>query len=177
VVLTPNELTADMVGIGMLVGGEGSPSPDLEATLVRASVEGMDHGDLRVLAVLVTWFGVHSACVNADRLTQLVALQGSKRIRALWSAMARWQAADRRFARLARGYRGRRIDLLTTGTEFQAGRYGEDSRFAGSRLRVSANILRDRTADVLTPAELSARHEAYRWRLAYENLVDHLKAR
>jgi len=29
-----------MVGIGMLVGGEGSPSPDLEVTLVRASDEG-----------------------------------------------------------------------------------------------------------------------------------------
>jgi hypothetical protein len=77
-----------MVGIGMLVGGVASPAPDLEATLVRASIEGMERHDLRVLAVLVTWFGVYAATVNADRLTRLVALQTSKRVRALWSALA-----------------------------------------------------------------------------------------
>ncbi len=43
--------------------------------------------------------------------------------------------------------------------------HGEDQRFAGSRLRVPANVLRDRPADVLTPAELASRHRAYRWRL------------
>lgn len=57
----------------MLVGGVASPAPDLEATLVRASVEGMERDDLRVLSVLVTWFGVHSVRVTADRLTRLVA--------------------------------------------------------------------------------------------------------
>jgi hypothetical protein len=156
-----------MVGIGMLVGGEGSPSPDLEVTLVRASVEGMDHGDLRVLAVLVTWFGVHSERVSADRLTRLVPLEESMRAHAFWSALARWrwQAADRRFAGLARGYRARRIDLLTTGTEFQVARQGEDRRFAGSKLRVPAKVLRNRPADVLTPAELAMSHAAHRWRL------------
>jgi hypothetical protein len=165
--LTPTAaaLTADMVGIGMLVGGEGSLDPNIEDTLLFASVEGMERGDLRVLAVLVTWIGVHSGRVNADRLTRLVALQESKRVRAFWSALARWRSTDRRFARLALGYRGRRIDLLTTGTDFQVGRHGEDPRFTGSRLRAPANVLRDRPADVLTPAELAARHSAYRWRL------------
>ena len=124
-------LTADMVGIGMLVGGEGSRDPNIEDTLLFASVEGMERDDLRVLAVLVTWFGVHSSRVNADRLTRLVALQESKRIRAFWSALAHWRATDRRFARLARSYRGSRIDLLTTGTDFQVRRHGEDPRFTG----------------------------------------------
>jgi len=142
----------------MLVGGEGSPSPDLELTLVRASVEGMDHGDLRVLAVLVTWFGVHSAYVNADRLTRLVAPRESKRVRAFWSALARWRGTDRRFARLARLYWGPRLNLLSTGTEFQVARHGEDPRFAESKLRVPAYVLRDRPADVLTSAEWTARH-------------------
>ncbi len=137
-----------MVGIGMLVGGVASRGPDLEATLVRASIEGMERGDLRVLAVLVTWFGLHSAHVSAGRRTRLVALQASKRARAFWSALARWRAADRRFARLARAYGGPRLDLLAAGTDFQVARHGEDPRFAGSKLRVPANVLRDRSADV-----------------------------
>jgi hypothetical protein len=158
-------LTANLVGIGMLVGGEGSRDPNIEDTLVAASVEGLERDDLRVLAVLVTWFGIHAAHVNADRLTQLVALQESKRARAFWSALARRRAADRRFTRLARAYRGPRLDLLSTGTEFQVARHGEDSRFAGTKLRVPANVLRDRPADVLQPAELARAHAAYRWRL------------
>lgn len=158
-------VTADLVGIGLLVGGEGSRDPNIEDTLLAASVEGLERDDLRVLAVLVTWFGVHSARVNADRLTRLVALQASKRVRAFWSALGRWRATDRRFARLARSYRRPRLDLLSTGTDFQVARHGEDQRFTGSKLRVPANVLRDRPADVLQPAELASSHAAYRWRL------------
>jgi hypothetical protein len=158
-------LTADLVGIGMLVGGAASRDPNIEDTLLAASLEGMERGDLRVLAVLVTWFGVHSGRVNADRLTRLVATTESKRVKAFWSALARWRGSDRRFARLAGAYHGARIDLLTTGTDFQLARHGEDSRFAGSKLRVPANVLRDRPADVLAPAELAKQHSAYRWRL------------
>jgi hypothetical protein len=162
---SPGALTADMVGIGMHVGGEGSRDPNIEDTLLFASFEGMERGDLRVLAVLATWFGVHSGRVNADRLTRLAGLQESKRVRALWSALARWRASDRRFARLARAYRGPQVDLLPTGTDFQIARHGEDHRFAGSRLRAPANVLRDRPSDVLSPAELAKGHATYRWRL------------
>jgi hypothetical protein len=158
-------LTADVVGIGMLVGGAGSRDANVEDTLLAASLEGMERGDLRVLAVLATWFGIHSGRVNVDRLTRLVAMTESKRVKAFWSALARWRSSDRRFARLARAYHGARIDLLTTGTDFQLARHGEDSRFAGSKLRVPANVLRDRPADVLAPAELAKQHSAYRWRL------------
>ena len=160
-----DDLTADLVGIGILIGGEGSRDPNIEDTLVFASVEGMDHGDLRVLATMVTWFGVHLGRVNADRLTRLVALQESRRVRAFWSALAHWRAADRRFARLGRRYRGPRIDLLPTGTDFQVDRHGEDARFAGTCLRVPANVLRDRPADVLSPVGLAEQHRPYSWRL------------
>jgi hypothetical protein len=44
-----------------------------------------------------------------------------------------------------------RLDLIETGTEFQVKRHGEDSRFEGSAIRVAANVLRDRVADVLQP--------------------------
>src|SRR5438445_7737916 len=101
----------------------------------------MESLDLRVLAVLVTWFGVHAPSVNADRLTRLVASQKSERVRALWSALARWQSKDRRFARLAKIYSGTRIDLLPTGTDFQVKRHGEDPRFERRPIRVPANVL------------------------------------
>jgi hypothetical protein len=84
----------------------------------------MEKYDLRVLAVLLTWFGIHAAWVNADRLTKLVAAQNLPRVRAFWSAVARWQKRDRRFARLARLYVKPRLDLIETGTEFQVKRYG-----------------------------------------------------
>lgn len=157
-------LTANLVGIGLLVGGEGSRDPNIEDTLLAASIEGLER-DLRVLAVLVTWFGIHSGRVNADRLTRLAALQESRRVRAFWSALGRWMGTDRRFARLARVCRGPRLDLLSAGTDFQVARHGEDERLAGSKLRVPANVLRDRPADVLQPAELARSHAAYRWRL------------
>jgi hypothetical protein len=52
---------------------------NIENTLLFASIEGMEQSDLRVLAVLVTWFGVHAPWVNADpcpedaRVCQLLA--------------------------------------------------------------------------------------------------------
>jgi len=35
-----------------------------EDTLLAASVEGMERDDLRVLAVLVTWLGIHHPWIN-----------------------------------------------------------------------------------------------------------------
>lgn len=159
------QLTAAMVSIGMRFAADGAVDANIEDTLYFASVEGVEHGDLRVLAVLVTWFGVHRARVNVDRLTRLVAGQGTPRVRALWSALAIWQGHDRRYARLAALHRGDRVDLLTTGTDFQVRRHGEDARFVGTGLRVPANVLRDRPEDVLRPEELARRHPTYRQRV------------
>lgn len=161
----PDALTSAMVGIGMKLAAPAATEPNIEDTLFFASIEAMDGHDLRVLSVLVTWFGVHAPWVNADRLTKIVAGQKPDRVRALWSALGRWQARDRRFARLARVYAGARLDLLPTGTSFQVKRHGEDPRFEGSALRVPAKILRDRPADVMEPAELTRCHRAYRYRV------------
>jgi hypothetical protein len=161
----PDALTSAMVGIGMNFAAPAAAEPNIEDTLLFASVEGMSGSDLRVLAVLVSWFGIHAPCVNADRLTKLVAAQKSGRVRAFWSALARWQAKDRRFNRLAKLHKGPRVDLLTTGNAFQVKRHGEDPRFAGGPLRAPANVLRDRDADVLEPAKLARRHGAYRRRV------------
>ncbi len=158
-------LTARMVGVGMNFAATPDPDPNIEDTLVLASFEAMENHDLRVLAVLVTWFRIHAAWVNADRLTHLVAAQVSPRVRALWSALACWQHKDRRFARLSKLYVGRRQDVIEGGTDFQVTRHGEDVRFDGTPIRVAANILRDRTADVFEPSDLARTHRAYRYRV------------
>lgn len=161
----PEAITSAMVGIGMSFAARASRDPNIEDTLLFASIDAMTGDDLRVLAVLTTWFGIHAPWVNADRLTRLVADQASPRVRALWTALAQWQRSDRRFARLATLHRGPRVDVLATGTDFQIKRHGEDARFIDSALRVPANLLRDRAADVLDSIALARRHRAYRHRV------------
>ncbi|MEZ4360107.1 MAG: hypothetical protein R3B48_08000 [Kofleriaceae bacterium] len=162
---TPEELTARMVGIGMRFAAEPDADAEIESTLLHASALGMEAGDLRVLAVLTTWLGMHHPHVNADRLVRLVAAHASERVRAYWAAVATWLRRDRRLARLV-GARDRApIDLLPTGTAFQLQRRGDDERFAGSRLRVPRGTLRDRPEDVLAPELLVQRHAGYRHRV------------
>ena len=158
-------LTRDMAGIGMQLGGRANHEANVEDTLLRASEEGMDRGDLRVLAVLTTWLASHGSRVNVDRLRTLVDSRGSTRTRAYWAAAGRWLAKDRRWARLVKLHTGEPVELLEVGTGFQLRRHGEDSRFVGSSLLVPGNALRDRPADVLTPEQLAARHRAYAWRV------------
>lgn len=162
-------LTPALVGIGMLfsspVNLEPNPSPNIEDSLLAASLEGMEADDLRVLAVLLSWLEIHSAWVNVDRLTLLVEARSGERVRAFWSAVARWLGKDRRWARLAKLRPSPRLDLLAVGTEFHLRRAGEDPRFDGGPLRVPKGILRERPQDVLSPGELAKRHAAYRHRI------------
>jgi len=158
-------LTARMVGIGMNFAADGEADADIEGTLVDASVVGMEQHDLRVLAVLTTWLGVHHAHVNADRLVRLVKANESPRVRAYWVAVAKWLEKDRRLARLTALYRGPAVEILATGTAFQIARRGEDERFMGTKLRVPGGTLRDRATDVLEPAALVKTHRGYRNRV------------
>lgn len=125
-----------------VLAGAGDPGADIEDTLVSAARAGMENGNLRFLSILVTWWGVHHARVNADRLFRTVSGAAGARERALWAALARW-SRDPRFARLGRLHRGPRIDLVPTGSDFLIRRRGEDPRFVASPLRVPAGTLRD----------------------------------
>lgn len=157
-------LMANLVGIGMNFAASASPNPNIEDTILQASIEGMQGEDLRILSVLTSWLDMHCACLNVDRLTHIVANQQSDRVKAYWSSVAKWLIKDRRFSKMLKLYNGLRIDLLKVGTEFQIQRRGEDERFSGAALRVPALVLRDRKADVLTPEQLVRIHRAYRWR-------------
>ena len=132
---------------------------------MATSIEGMESDDLRVLAVLTTWIGIHHPRINADRLLRGMKDQEAPRVRAYWAAIGTWLGKDRRLARLTSLYKGKRIDLLRSGTAFHVQRRGEDSHFRKACLRVPAGVLRDRNADVLSPVELAKRHVTYRFRV------------
>ncbi|MCU0225893.1 MAG: hypothetical protein MUF27_17905 [Acidobacteria bacterium] len=154
-----------MAGIGMLFAAPASRDPNIEDTLIAASVDAMERDDLRVASVLTTWLGIHHPRLNADRLVRALTDHPSKRVLAYWSAMGRWLQKDARLARLEGLYGGPPVELLRSGTAFHVRRRGEDPRFHRSKLRVPAGVLRDRTADVMSPRELAARHGTYRLRI------------
>lgn len=158
-------LTERLVGIGIGLAGRGVRDPIIEDTLLAASIEGMEHDDLRVLTLLTSWIGVHHPWVNADRLTRVVRTVDYDRTRAYWASVGSWLGGDRRFARLQSLHRESRTNLLRTGTSFHIGRRGEDPRFEGTPLRVPAGVLRDRPNDIQTPEELAIRHRTYRRRV------------
>ena len=159
------KLVSDMAGIGMLFAAPASRDPNIEDTLIAASVEAMDRDDLRVASVMTTWLGIHHPRLNADRLFRALSDLPSKRVLAYWSAIGRWLQKDARLARLEGLYDGPQVELLRSGTAFHVRRKGEDPRFRRSRLRVPAGVLRDRPADVMSPSELARRHSAYRLRI------------
>lgn len=164
---TGDQLTSDLVGIGFGLAAPRPPQePNIEDTLVAASLEGLGQADYRVLALLLDWIEVHAGRINVDRLTRMVKLLESPAGRAFWSAVARWQAKDWRFRKLGRVYTKPRVDLLPEGNDFQISRHGEDERFKQTPLRVPANLLRRRPQDILAPPELARTHRGYSWRVA-----------
>ena len=158
-------LTADMVGIGMLVGGDGSRDPNIEDTLLFASVDGMERGR-------------PARAGGAGHLVRRP-LRARERRSAHPARGAAGVEAGPRLLERAGALASRRPPLRAAGAQLPgtAGRSADDrDRLPGRtarrgpalrrvELRAPANVLRDRPADVLTPAELAKRHSAYRWRL------------
>jgi hypothetical protein len=164
-ILSAQGLTSAMVGIGMAFADHPLPDQNIEDILLAASIEGIDHEDLRVLAVLMSWLAIHASWINADRLTLIVTQQAGPKVQAFWSSVALWLGKDRRFARLAKVYQGPHLDLLGTGTAYHLLRSGEDPRLKGGPLRVPAGLLRMRKSDVMSPTDLAQQHGAYHYRI------------
>jgi hypothetical protein len=159
--LRGEDLTRAMTGIGMRFAASSAKDPNIEDTLIAASIEGMEHDDLRVLSVLVTWIQIHHPWINADRLTRALTSRQPQRVKAFWAATAGWLRKDRRFTRMSKLYSGPRIVILRVGTDFQIKRKGEDPRFKDTPLRAPADVLRDRPSDVIPPSELARTHNTY----------------
>ncbi|MDJ0765941.1 MAG: hypothetical protein QNJ97_23355 [Myxococcota bacterium] len=160
-----HDLTRAMAGIGIRFAANPAKDPNIEDTLLAASVEGMAYDDLRVLSLLVNWIQVHHQWINADRLTRAVPSLQSLRVRAFWAATAMWLQRDRRFVRMTKLHAGPRIDVLKVGADFQIKRKGEDPRFKNTPLRVPNDVLRDRPSDIIIPSEMARIHRAYRQRI------------
>jgi len=77
------------------VAATAASEPNIEDTLLAASIEGMEHDDLRVLTALTTWLSVHHQRVNADRLIRIASTRGQRRVLACWAAIAHLLNADR----------------------------------------------------------------------------------
>jgi hypothetical protein len=159
------QLTSDMAGIGMNFDAEPNREANVEDTIYFASIDGMEAGDLRTLSVLTTWMDIYSPWIIVDRLARLVVNTGSRRVLAYWASIARWKRHDSRFFRLAGLYRGRRINLLPSGTDFLISRNGEDPRFQAVSLRVPMKTLRQREMDVISPDRVQKKNLFIRYRI------------
>lgn len=174
---TGDELTADMISIGMRFGGKASKNAQIENTLAAASIEGLIKKDGRVMALLTDWITVHHTRINVDRLYQILLQLDPKEFKTVliyWTANAQRLKADPRFKKLEKFYKGSRVnygkigDLDTAeydGTDFLILRNGEDKRFAETCLRVPNLSIRHRLRDVLSPEVLAANHLIYRHRV------------
>ncbi|MBF0367465.1 MAG: hypothetical protein HQK50_17965 [Oligoflexia bacterium] len=161
-----DKLTSDLVGIGFRFAAPmPKEEPNIEDTIIAASLEGIANDDYRMLSLLVDWFSIHVARVNVDRLVNAVQLVQEKKVKTFWASLAEWQKKDWRLKKLQKVYTGPRLDLIGEGTEFLIERQGEDERFCGTFLRIPNNLLRHRPNDVLTPEELARRSLSYHFRI------------
>lgn len=161
------QLTSDLIGIGVLLVGNSSKNANIENTLIAASIEGLA-GDGRVLSLLVDWIEIHFLRINADRLVQIIlqlAPEQPTLFSVFWAAIGQWLKTDIRFAKLKKLSPKKRFDFLGDRTDFLIKKNGEDERFANTVLRVPKKILRHRPSDILTPEELVKTHSAYKFRI------------
>ena len=106
----------DLRAIGFNLGGrKKSIDPNIEASLISASMEAVNNKDNRMGGLLVDWITAHYLRVNVDRLTKFVfSLNDSdyKFVKIFWCANAqRLFIKDQRFKRLSELYKGRRVNL------------------------------------------------------------------
>ena len=160
--LSPDNLVPSLVSIGVNLGSTPSKSPvNIEDVLFFSSLDAITNDDFRILSILTTWLEVHHLAVNVDRLQSLVASNPTPKFRAYWASVATWLSSDHRFAKIKHLYKGPRLELGPTGTDFHISRHGEDPRFKKSFLKVPANLLRDRKSDVLSPSQLARQLRSY----------------
>lgn len=160
------KLTSDLVGIGFrLAARRPDLEPNIEDTLIAASLEGIRKSDFRLISLLVDWIQIHSSRINVDRLSKIAAVVQDDLVKAFWTGIGHWLSTDPRMLKLAKISSKPRRKLFGEAGDYRVSRFGEDDRFKGSAIIIPAGSLRSRPDDILSPSELAHQHSTYRWRI------------
>jgi hypothetical protein len=174
---TGQDLANDFHAIGAnFAADEKRVDPNIEMTLLSASIEGVNKDDHRFRGILVDWIDAHSPRINVESLTRLVSQMPEKDykfVRILWCALAQRLAnSDPRFCRLAKLYSGKRIDFLDRDlrrskkpvTEMFIDMRGVDERFEGTCIRVPKNAFPHRPTQIFDATSIAKIHMPFRYR-------------
>mgnify|MGYP001176029742 CR=1 FL=1 len=174
-----NELFEDLIGLGFrLTGDRYNRNPNIENTLVAASIAALIDKTPRILPLLTDWISIHYERINAERLFIMVSSLDEKyeAVKVYWCSNAQ-RLNDKRtsFLKLRKLYGKTRRNITALldgkpnstddGTDLLIQKNGEDKRFIGTCLRVPHQYIRERHEDVLTPEKLAKVHLAYRFRV------------
>ena len=177
---TGTDLTNDLHFIGTnFAAYESRVDPDIEMTLVSASVAAINSDDSRIAGVLVDWISIHQSRIDVDRLTQFINSLDEKEykfVRIFWCANAqRFLNSDFRFKRLAEIYKGPRVDLADRNaspgsrgvTEMFIKMRDEDERFLSTCIRIPKKYFSHRPEQIHEPKWIAKTHMGFRYRVMF----------
>ncbi|MDE0119191.1 MAG: hypothetical protein OXM55_04195 [Bdellovibrionales bacterium] len=178
IIETGKALDSDLRAIGFnLKGKKKSIDPNIEASLISASIEAVNNKDNRIGGLLVDWITLHYLRVNVDRLTKFVfSLSDSdyKFVKVFWCANAqRLFIKDQRFKRLSELYKGKRVNFadrfIKRGqqkvTKVLIEIKGEDERFKRTCIRVPEGYFSERPHQIFPVSVIAKNHLPYRYRV------------
>ena len=173
-----SSLDSDLRAIGFNIHcKKKSIDPNIEASIVSASVEAVNHQDNRIGGLLVDWITVHYLRINVDRLTKFVFnLSDSeyKFVKIFWCANAqRLFVKDQRFKRLSGLHKGRRINFADRffknrkqkTTKLLIEIKGEDERFKRTCIRIPKGYFSERPYQIFPVSVVAKNHLPFRYRI------------
>ena len=173
-----SSLDNDLRAIGFNINcKKKSIDPNIEVSIVSASVEAVNNKDNRIGGLLVDWITAHYLRINADRLTKFVCrLSDSeyKFVKIFWCANAqRLFMKDQRFKRLSELYKGRRINFADRflknrkqkTTKLLIEIKGEDERFKKTCIRVPKGYFSERPNQIFPVSVVAKNHLPFRYRV------------
>ena len=175
---TGKSLDSDLRAIGFNINNKKkSINPNIESTLISASIEAVNNKDNRMGGLLVDWITIHYLRINVDRLTKFVfSLSKSdyKFVKIFWCANAqRLFTKDQRFKRLSELYKGRRVNFADRfvkkrqkkATKMLIEIKGEDGRFKRTCIRVPKGYFSERPQQIFPVSVVAKNHLPYRYRV------------
>jgi hypothetical protein len=164
--VTGEELTRDMISIGMLFGGAPGKPANIENTIFSSVFHSLRNQDFRVLAMVTLWLEKHSFILNASRIVKLInRYKDYVPIFRYWVAFSQWHSSDHRFQILRKQISTYDRVGLYSGAKFLAEKNGQDFRFEKTCLIVPDKLLSKKDWLVLDPKNLANFNDDYKWRL------------